>query len=71
MATLFALVASGVSFYLIVSIGLALTLAAGPLHPVTSPGLQHALRLYAAPVSVILGVLAFAYTVRSRSGNLP
>jgi hypothetical protein len=69
LALFFALVACGVSFYLISSIGLAVTLVAGPRHPVTSPGLQHVLRVFAAPVSILLGVIAFAYAVSTRRGN--
>jgi hypothetical protein len=54
-----ALVSCGLVFYLIYFAGMIYAAATGPLNPANSPGLQWALRHFAAPISITTGVIVF------------
>jgi TRAP-type C4-dicarboxylate transport system permease small subunit len=65
-ALFLALVACGISFYVVLFCSLGFYLFIKGLNPVEAPGLVAGLRHVALPVSAALGVLAFIFGIRRK-----
>jgi glycerol uptake facilitator-like aquaporin len=64
---LFALIATGLTFYVITFIAMYAALRSGQLNPAVTPGVTWSLRDLGVPLSVAIGVTVFAVTMwRSR-----
>ena len=70
-ALFLALVAAGVSFYLILFCGLSFYLFVKGINPTEAPGLLSALRTVALPVSLALGVVVFILGLRRKESQAP
>lgn len=69
-AALFALIATGVSFYVITFAAMYGALGSGKLNPAMSPGVTWSLREIGVPVSLVIGVAVFGFTLwRSRTSQ--
>ena len=66
-AVLFALIATGMTFYVITFGAMYASLGTGKLNPAVSPGVTWSLRDIGVPVSLAVGLIVFVATVwRSR-----
>ncbi len=63
-ASLFALVACGMSFYVMLCLGIMANLARRGWNPANSLALQFALRRVAVPASLLVAGVVFVFTVR-------
>jgi hypothetical protein len=69
-AAMFALIAMGVSFYVITFGAMYGALGSGKLNPAMSPGVTWTLRDVGVPVSLAIGFAVFAFTLwRSRTSQ--
>ena len=69
-AVLFALIATGLTFYVITFAAMFIALRSGHLNPAVTPGVTWSLRDLGVPFSVAAGAIVFAVTVwRSRRGH--
>jgi TRAP-type C4-dicarboxylate transport system permease small subunit len=68
-ALFLAVVASGISFYLILFCSLSFYLFVRGLNPTESPGLVSGLRNIALPISFALGIIVFLVGIRRKDSR--
>ncbi len=69
VAALFALVACGLSFYVLLFPALAYVRISNGANPVVAIGLQSALRHVLLPISIVLGALVFLVSLHRLGGR--
>jgi glycerol uptake facilitator-like aquaporin len=71
-AFLFALIATGLTFYVITFVAMYAALRSGHLNPAVTPGVTWSLRDLGVPLSLAAGAIVFAMTLwRSRQSRGP
>lgn len=69
-AALFAVIATGMTFYVITFLAMYAALGSGKLNPAVAPGVNWSLRDLGVPAAVLAGVLVFGLTMwRGRRRN--